>query len=71
MPLSVGDHLAQDVFHMLRVRSEGISYDCLILAVDALSGYSMTFPITLSVLKGAKARKRWSRSGSRCLESPR
>ena len=39
--LSVGDHVALDVFRMLRVRSEGVYYDCLILAVDLLSGYTM------------------------------
>ena len=38
--LSVGDHVALDVFHMLRVRSEGVYCDCLILAVDVLSGYT-------------------------------
>ena len=43
---------------MLRVRSEGVYYDCLILAVDFLSGYTMTFPMTLSGLTGAKAAKR-------------
>ena len=58
VPLSVGDHVALDVFHMLPVRSEGVYYDCLILAVDVLSGYTMTFPMTRSGLTGAKAAKR-------------
>ena len=58
VPLSVGDHVALDVFHMLRVSSEGVYYDCLILAVDVLSGYTMTVPMTLSGLTGTKAAKR-------------
>jgi len=58
VPMSVGDHVAIDVFHMTRVRSEGVYYDCLILVVDVLSGYTMTFPMTLSGLTGAKAAKK-------------
>ena len=58
VPFSVGDHVALDWFHMLRVRSEGVYCDCLILAVDVLSGHTMTFPMTLSGLTGAKAAKR-------------
>ena len=37
VPSSVGDNVALDVFQMQRVRSEGIYYDGLILAVDVLS----------------------------------
>ena len=58
MPLSVGDHVALDVFHMLRVSSEGVHYDCLILAVEVLSGYNITFPMTLSGLTGVRAATR-------------
>ena len=61
VPFSVGDQVALDVFHMLCVRSEEVYYDCLILAVDVLSGYTMTFPMTLSGLTGAKAAKRMFR----------
>ena len=58
VPLSVGDHVALDVCHTLRVRSEGAYYDCLILAVDVLGGYTMTFPMTLPGPTGTKAAKR-------------
>jgi len=58
VPLSVGDHIAIDVFYMAKVKSEGVLYDCLTLAVDVLSGYAMAFPMTLSGLTGAKVAKR-------------
>ena len=58
VPWSVGDHVALDVFQMLRVRSEGIHYDGFILAVDVLSSYTMAFPVTMSGLTGAKAAKK-------------
>ena len=49
VPSSAGDHVAMDVFRMLRVRSEGIHYDGFILAVDVLSSYTVPFPVTMSV----------------------
>ena len=58
VPSSVGDHVALDVFQMLRVRRDRIHYDGFILAVDVLSGYTMAFPVTMSCLTGAKAAKK-------------